>query len=102
MDTGALVLISSRLLFSAAAAVCAVIMWSKSRDPAWMLIVLGTVASYAETIYSILEMFGITSGLYPMIDSVPIAAIILSCLPSAFFIAAFCVFLLRKKIKPFV
>jgi hypothetical protein len=102
MDTGSLVLIVSRLLFSAAAAVCAVIIWSKTRDAAWMLIVLGAVSSYVNTVYSILEMFGVTENFFPMIGSVPLATIVISCLPSIFFIAAFCVFLSKRKIKPFV
>ncbi|MDR0663543.1 MAG: hypothetical protein LBF80_05645 [Spirochaetaceae bacterium] len=102
MDTGTLVLISSRLFFSAAAAVCAIIIWSKTRDAPWMLIVLGAVSSYAETIYSILEMFGLMETLIPKIDSVPVATIVVKCLPSAFFIAAFCVFLARRNLKPFV
>ena len=102
MDTGSLVLIVSRLLFSAAAAVFAIIIWSKTRDTAWMLLVLGAVSAYAETVYSILEMFGITKDFFPVIGSVPVATIIMSCLPSVFFIAAFCVFLAKRKIKPIV
>ena len=102
MDTGSLVLIASRLLFSAAAAVFAIIIWSKTRDAAWMLLVLGAISSYAETVYSILEMFGITEDFFPVIGSVPVAAIIVACLPSIFFIAAFCVFLAKRKIKPIV
>jgi hypothetical protein len=102
MDTGSLVLIVSQLLFSAAAAVLAIIIWSKTRDAAWMLLVLGAISAYAETVYSILEMFGITEDFLPVIDSVPVAAIIVSCLPSIFFIAAFCAFLAKRKIKPIV
>jgi hypothetical protein len=102
MDTGYLVLIISRLLFSAAAAVVAIIVWSKTRDAAWMLLVLGTISAYAETIYSILEMFGITENFIPAISSVPVATIIVSCLPSGFFVAAFCVFLAKRKIKPII
>lgn len=102
MDSGALVLIVSRLLFSAAAAVFAIVIWSKTRDAAWMLLVLGALSSYAETVYSVLEMFGLTEDFLPVIGSVPLAAIIAACLPSIFFIAAFCVFLAKRKIKSIV
>jgi hypothetical protein len=67
-----------------------------------MLIVMGAVSLYVETVYSILEMFGIAEDFYPRIDSVPIATIVVKSLPSVFFIAAFCVFLARRKLKPFV
>ncbi|MDR2796298.1 MAG: hypothetical protein LBB47_06285, partial [Spirochaetaceae bacterium] len=73
MDTGSLVLIVSRLLLSAAAAVFAVVIWSKTRDAAWMLLVLGAISAYAETVYSILEMFGITKNFFPLIGLVPLA-----------------------------
>ncbi|MDR2444836.1 MAG: hypothetical protein LBD44_02710 [Spirochaetaceae bacterium] len=102
MDTGSLVLIVSRLLFSAVAAVFAIVTWSKTREAAWMLLVLSAISSYAETVYSILEMFGITKDFFPVIGSVPVATIIVSCLPSIFFIAAFWVFLAKRKITPIV
>jgi hypothetical protein len=102
MDTGSLVLIISRLLSSAVAAVFAIIIWSKTRDAAWMLLVLGAISAYVGTVYSILEMFGITENFIPVIGSVPIATIVLSCLPSIFFTAAFCVFLAKRKIKSIV
>ncbi|MDR1363454.1 MAG: hypothetical protein LBJ35_05340 [Spirochaetaceae bacterium] len=99
MDSGTLVLITTRILFSAAAAVFAIVVWSKTRDAVWMLLVLGVVSSYIETVYSVLEMFGITENIFPAIDSVPILTIAVSCLPSAFFIAAFCLFLAKRKRK---
>jgi hypothetical protein len=67
-----------------------------------MLLVLGAISAYAETVYSILEMFGITKNFFPLIGLVPLAKIVISCLPSVFFIAAFCVFLAKRKIKPIV
>jgi len=99
MDTGQLVFIVSRLLFSACAAVFAVILWSKTRDAAWMLIVLGTISGYAETVYTILGMFGISADDYFSTGSVPLVTIILSNLPQTFFIAAFCVFLVKRRRK---
>ncbi|MDR2660363.1 MAG: hypothetical protein LBC27_10340 [Spirochaetaceae bacterium] len=99
MDSGSLVMIITRLFFSAVAAVFAIIIWSRTRDAAWMLIVLGTVSTYAETVYSILGVFGLTQNLFPAIGSVPVIAILVSCLPSIFFIAAFCAFLAKRKPK---
>jgi hypothetical protein len=96
MDTGEIVYISSRLLLGALASFFAIMLWSKTRDVAWMLMVIGTIASYIETVYSILNLFGITGKGLVSIGSVSLAAIALPCLPVMFFIAAFMVMVFRK------
>jgi hypothetical protein len=96
MDTGEIIYISSRLFLGAVAAFFAIILWSKTRDVAWMLMVIGTIAAYAEIVYSILDIFGITGVNLPSIGSVPLASIVLPNLPAVFFIAAFVVMVARK------
>jgi hypothetical protein len=77
------------------AAFFAIMLWSKTRDVAWMLMVIGAIAGYVETVYSILDIFGIM-GDQPSIASVPVAAILLPNLRTGFFIAAFVVMVVRK------
>jgi hypothetical protein len=60
-----------------------------------MLMVIGAIAAYVETVYSILARFGIT-GRQLTIGSVPVAVIFLPNLRTAFFIAAFAVMVARK------
>lgn len=96
MDAGQLLFIVSRLFFGAIASFFAIILWSQIRDMAWMLIVIGTIAAYAEIIYSILKNLGITEGFEPKIGSVPIAAIVLPNLPTIFYSIAFLVMIIRK------
>ena len=96
MDSGQIVYILSRLSLGALASFLAIILWSKTRDIAWMLIVIGTIAAYVETVYSILDLFGIGSSTIFNIGSVPLMAIMLPCLPTIFFIAAFGVMVARK------
>ena len=95
MDAGEVLFIVSRLSTGALAAFFAIMLWSKTRDIAWMLMVIGTIAAYVETVYSILVLFGIT-GNQLSIGSVPVAAILLPNLRTAFFIAAFVVMVVRK------
>ncbi|MDR1144119.1 MAG: hypothetical protein LBK77_07895 [Spirochaetaceae bacterium] len=95
MDTGEVLFIVSRLTTGALAAFFAIMLWSKTRDAAWMLMVIGTIAAYVETVYSILDMFGIT-GAQLSIGSVPAVAILLPNLRTGFFIAAFVVMVVRK------
>jgi uncharacterized membrane protein len=96
MDTGHLIYILSRLILGALAAFLAIMVWSKTRDVAWMLLVIGTIAGYAEIVYSILGIFGITEGTAFSAGSISAAALALVNLPACFFIAAFLVMIARK------
>jgi hypothetical protein len=102
METGNLIYILSRLILGALASFFAIMLWSKTRDPAWMLMVSGTIAGYAGIVHSILGMLGITGGAalwaemgFPQ-GSIPVAALILANLPIGCFIAAFLVMIARK------
>ena len=97
MDLGQAIFAYSRLILGAAAAFLAIMLWSKTRDIAWMLIVVGILAAYIGIIYSILDMFGFTSGVFPMIGTVQLAAILLSCIQMLFFIAAFLIMVIRRR-----
>ncbi|HON13807.1 MAG TPA: hypothetical protein PLB48_06220 [Treponema sp.] len=96
MDIGQLIFIVSRLFFGALASFFAIMLWSKIRDIPWMLMVIGTIAAYAEIVYSILKTLGITEGFEPKIGSVPVTAIILPNLPTIFYSIAFLVMIIRK------
>jgi hypothetical protein len=96
MDVGEIVLISSRLALGAVSSFLAIVLWSKTRDVAWMLIVVATIAAYAETVYAILDRFGLTEGVQLAIGSVPLASIIMPNLPTLLYIVAFAVMVARK------
>ena len=95
MDSGQVIYILSRLSLGALASFFAIMLWSKTRDVAWMLMVIGTIAAYVETVHAILGLFGIGGGIL-VIGSVPLISIILPCLPTVFFIAALAVMVVRK------
>lgn len=95
MDAGELIFAISRLAFGAVAAFLAIVLWSKTRDSAWMLMVIGTIAAYADTVYSILASLGM-AGSSLTIGSVPVAALVFPNVPTLFFIAAFAVMVVRK------
>jgi hypothetical protein len=96
MDSGQILFVTSRLVLGALASFFAIMLWSKTRDAAWMLVVIGTIAGYVEIVYSILELFGVTWGDTMLIGSVPVAAIILPVLRISFFIAAFLIMVIRR------
>ena len=94
MDAGQTIYIVSRLCLGAVATFLAIMLWSRTRDIAWMLMVAGTIAAYVEIVFSIVGLFGIVQG--PLIGSVSLLSIVLPSLPTAFFIAAFAVMVARK------
>ena len=96
MDTGQVVYILSRLGLGALASFFAIMLWSKTRDVAWMLMVIATIAAYVETVYAILTLFGISGGNILLIGSVPLFSIVLPCLPTVFIIAALTVMVVRR------
>jgi len=96
MDSGQMVFVYSRLILGALGAFLAIMLWSKTRDMAWMLIVIGAIIAYIEIVYSILELLGITAYYGLFIGSVPLAAILLTALRMIFFIAAFLIMVVRQ------
>jgi hypothetical protein len=96
MDAGEITFVISRLVLGALASFFAIMLWSKTRDAAWMFMVAGTIAAYIETVYSILDLLGVTDGDPFTIGSVPVLAILLPCLRTSCFIAAFLIMVIRK------
>jgi hypothetical protein len=88
MDSGQTVYILLQLVFGAAATFLAIMLWPKIRDVAWMLIIVGTIVSYIEIVYSILSVFGVSD--------LPLVSYILPTVKMAFFIAAFAVMIVRQ------
>ena len=69
-------------------------LWARTRDIAWMLVILGTIVAYIEIIYSILNIFGIGIGgqgsMVPKLaESITLFNFILPVLRMLFFISAF-------------
>ena len=87
MDTGQLISIYSRLILGGFATFLAIILWAKTRDIAWMLIILSTITMYIEIITSILEKLGIVGNYL---------AILLPVLRIVFLIAAFTVMIVKQ------
>lgn len=97
MNAAAPVLLVSRLVITAIATFFAIILWSRTRDLAWMLMVVGTVAGYADILYSFLSQYGILPEGPMVAPGVPLAVLILSNLPMILYGAAFAVMVIRKR-----
>ncbi len=95
MSSTVLVL-ASRLAVTAIATFLAIAVWSGTRDAAWMLIVIGIIAGYADILFSLLVEFGLAPQKLPLLGDFPLLAIIFSTIPWLFFSAAF-IIMIRKK-----
>ncbi len=99
MDYGQMVMILSRLAFGAAATFLAIVLWSNTRDLAWMFIVIGTILRYGEVMYSTLGIFGIVQSDLYIIWGIPVVKMVFQNLPDILFIVAFSVIILRNRIR---
>jgi len=96
MDPGNTAYIICRLALGAISSFLAILLWSRTRDAAWILVIISAILTYVEIIYSILNLLGIISENVLSENAVLIITILLSCLPTIFIIAAFSVMVLRK------
>lgn len=96
MDSGQTVFIMSQLALGAVSTFLAIMLWSRTRDAAWMLIIFGAIIAYIEIVHSILDEFGMGGGdLFP-IGSVPVISFVLPLLRMGFFISAFIIMIIRQ------
>lgn len=95
--TGALAILASRFAFVAVSTFLAIIVWARVRDAAWMFMVVGVVAGYADILYALLGEFGLQPRLLLTLAGADPLAMILPNLPWLFFSIAFAVMARRKR-----
>lgn len=99
MQNTELILIIIKLILGGIASFLAILLWSRTRDIAWMCMVAGTLASYAGLMYDMISFLGlvektiITIGTYPL----PIADMLFTVTPSILYITAFMLMISRSK-----
>lgn len=98
MSYGETIYLVSRLATSAAAAFLAILLWSRTRDLAWMLIVIGVIATYADIVFALMAQLGLVDEARYSFLGVPVARVLLSNLPFLFLCAALIVMIRRKRI----
>jgi hypothetical protein len=96
MDTGQAIYIFSQLILGAGAAFLAILLWPKTREPAWMLVIFGAIIAYTETVYSILKIFGIAGEEFIVFGSIPLISFILPSVRMIFFMAAFAIMVYKQ------
>jgi hypothetical protein len=86
-----------RMVCSFLAAFPAIAIWSRTRDAAWMLVVLGAIFFFIDALYSTLVLIGLSTYELPFLQNLPLLQSILSGLPYLFLALGFLVFLIRNR-----
>ncbi|MBP5283226.1 MAG: hypothetical protein J6Y93_00980 [Treponema sp.] len=86
-----------KLLLGAVAAFLAILLWSRTRDAAWMSLVAGAVTGYAGLVYEMLEKIGIITGVGITLWGHSLSTWLFAIVPGIFIIIAFAILLSRSK-----
>ncbi len=96
METQQLIVLLSRFCFTAFGAFLSILVWAKTRDIVWILIVMAILFQYIGLVYAVMMEIGIL-GNGVVLNGVDLAKIVLINLPMVFIISAFFVMLCRHK-----
>ena len=99
MTIGEFVALLVRLVFGAAGTFLAILLWSRTRDAAWVLVIVGTLVAYVGLVFETLRRFGIVLEQIGEIRGIPVAEIALENLPLLFYSAAFIVMIHRNRLR---
>lgn len=97
MTDASLLLYIIKLVLGGIAAFFAILLWSKTRDAAWMSLVAGIVTSYANIVYEMLVDLGIVLSNGPLVAGIPLATLLFTVIPTLFYILAFILMLIRNR-----
>jgi membrane-bound ClpP family serine protease len=86
-----------KMVCSFLAAFTAIALWSRTRDAAWTLMVLGAVFLFIESLYSTLVIIGLATYQVLVWNGFPLLESVLSGLPPVLFSAGFLTFLMRDR-----
>lgn len=83
--------LATDLLLSGGLAFVAIMLWSLTREPAWMLLIIGVILRFGEVVFQTLDHFGIITIAGMHIAGLPLFWLLLRGVPSIFMITGFIV-----------
>lgn len=87
--------LSIKLVFGFIAAIISILLWSKTRDGAWLTMVLGVVSLYVKTLFDVLNAFGFIFYDSIQFSGVEVVPLIFETIPFIFFAIGMFLFLYR-------
>ncbi len=101
MAQSEIILHALKLILGGVAAFVAVLLLSRTRDSAWMLVVAGTLVRYVEVVFDLLVDFGlIPEASFWTILGTPVPRLVFAVVPVLFYIAGMAVMVWRLRIRP--
>lgn len=97
MTDSTMLLYAIKLVLGGFTVFFAIVLWSKTRDMAWMALVGGVITSYAGIVFDLLCFLGIVQSLDYMLFGIPILTLVIVVVPSLFFILGFIVMIKRLR-----
>jgi hypothetical protein len=86
-----------KLIFGGIGAFLAIMLWSRTKDGAWMSLVAGAVIGYAGIVFEILSAFGVITSTKLGDAGALSLSIAFAALPLLFFIIAFAIMLIKNR-----
>ncbi|MBN1648126.1 MAG: hypothetical protein JW874_08845 [Spirochaetales bacterium] len=99
MPDQSIVALIVRLVTGSVAAFFAIMLWARTRDTAWMLVIIAIILEYAKILFTAFQTFGFISRSFLIIGDLELGRIILDNFPTAFLAAALIVVLYRNRYK---
>jgi hypothetical protein len=96
MSQSEMILFAVKLILGGITALTAVMLYSKTKDGAWISMVAGFIFAYAESVYTLLVDLGLRIPFDFYIAGIPFTSLLFTVLPWTFFILAFSIMLTRK------
>ena len=86
-----------KLVLGGICAFLAIMLWSKTRDRAWMSLVAGAITSYAGLMFNLMLDLGIITTGALTFFGIPVSVLAFTAVPSLFYILAFILMLIRSR-----
>ena len=86
-----------RMICAFLAAFPAITLWSRTRDAAWMLVVLGAIFFFIDALYSTLVLIGLATYNLPVLPDFPLLKSLLTGLPYLLMASGFLVFIIYNR-----
>ncbi len=97
MEQTALILYIIKLALGGLTAFFAILVWSKTREGAWISLVAGVIVRYAGIVYDMLLDFGVVFAMEIQVAGIPLTTLLFTVVPSLFFILAFILMLVKNR-----
>ncbi|POR00965.1 hypothetical protein AU468_08825 [Alkalispirochaeta sphaeroplastigenens] len=84
---GELSVLVTDLALTGVGAFLAIMLWSMTREPAWMLVIIGIILRWGDLVFQTLDRFGIIGVVDLRVLNLPLFWVVLRAVPLVFIIA---------------